>query len=163
MRSCLMESGHYTASFDDLLDVDSNGNAIKTNNNQGLYVLAEYQVYRERLDPQQRLAVFARYGIANDDINQIGRYVGGGLVYTGLFVGRDEDQLGLAIATNGDKYRQKQQNSGTPVDGNETTIELSYRAPLLPWLSLQPDIQWIKNPGMNPARSEEHTSELQSH
>jgi len=144
---------HYTASFDDLLDVDSNGNAIKRKTNQGLYVLAEYQVYRESPDPQQGLAVFARYGVANEDINQIGRYLGAGLVYTGPFSGRDEDQLGLAIAiaTNGDKYRQQQQSIGSPVDASEITLELSYRAQLLAWLAVQPDVQWVRNPGMNPA------------
>jgi porin len=143
----------YSESFDDLVDTDGGGDPVKRKNNQGIYLLGEYTAYREKLDPQQGLAIFARYGIANDDINQIDSYLGLGLAYTGLFPGRDEDQLGLgiAVASNGDKYKQIQQDNGSPVEGSETTIELSYRAQVLPWLAIQPDIQWIKNPGMDPA------------
>ncbi len=142
---------HYTASFDDLLDTNASGNPVKRHNNQGAYVLGEFQVYREHANSPQGLAVFARYGVANQNINRISHYLGAGLVYTGLFAGRDKDQLGLAVAIayNGDKYIQKQWNSGTAVDASETTVELSYRSTVLPWLTLQPDIQWIKNPGTN--------------
>jgi len=143
----------YSESFDDLVDTDGGGDPVKRKNNQGVYLLGEYTAYREKHDPQQGLAVFARYGIANDDINQVDSYLGLGLAYTGLFPGRDEDQLGLgiAVASNGDKYKQSQQDNGSLVEGSETTIELSYRARVLPWLAIQPDIRWIKNPGMDPA------------
>lgn len=69
-----------------------------------------------------------------------------------LFPGRDDDQLGLAIAiaNNGGKYKQQQLNDGNSVDDKETIIELSYRMQLLPWFAVQPDIQWIRNPGMDP-------------
>mgnify|MGYP000076412543 CR=1 FL=1 len=70
-----------------------------------------------------------------------------------MFPGRDKDQLGLALAVarNGDKYKQQQQAIGKPVEDRESVIELSYRTQLLPWLMMQPDIQWIKNPNMDPA------------
>ncbi len=69
---------------------------------------------------------------------------------------RDKDQLGIgvAIASNGNKYKQQQAALGNPVDDSETTIELTYRIHINPWLAVQPDIHWIKNPGMNPALSD---------
>jgi porin len=40
-----------------------------------------------------------------------------------------------------------------PVRGTETLIELTYQAQVTPWLQIQPDAQFIVNPGgglMNP-------------
>ena len=88
----------YSAAFDDISSTDSDGNPLKRKNNQGAYLLGEYTVYREATDPRQGLAVFARYGIANSDINQVGSFFGAGMVYTGLFPGRGADRLGLAVA-----------------------------------------------------------------
>lgn len=146
----------YSKAFDDLIDLDAGGNPVQRKKNQGIYLLGEYQLYRESFDSNQGMAIFARYGLANDDINQLQNYFGAGLVYTGLFPGRDEDQLGLAIAiaSNGDKFKLQQQNSGSPVEDKETTIELTYRTQILPWLVIQPDVQFIKNPGMDPAISD---------
>ena len=45
-----------------------------------------------------------------------------------------------------------------PVRGNETVLELTYQAAVTPWLTVQPDFQYIFNPGggqpglKNPAR-----------
>jgi porin len=35
------------------------------------------------------------------------------------------------------------------VDDAEVAIELSYRAQITPWLALQPDLQYIVNPGFD--------------
>jgi porin len=40
---------------------------------------------------------------------------------------------------------------GTPVDLAETAFELTYSDRITPWLSVQPDIQYIVNPGTHPA------------
>ena len=41
-----------------------------------------------------------------------------------------------------------QQQSGS--DSSETTLELTWQQPLNRWLSLQPDVQRIINPGADP-------------
>jgi porin len=41
--------------------------------------------------------------------------------------------------------------SGDDVDGGETNIEVTYRAALTDWLTLQPNVQYVINPGTNPA------------
>ena len=147
---------YYSEKFDDLMDIDSNDNPIRRNNNQGIYALAEYEFFRESDLSKQGATAFVRYGIANDDVNQIDSYFGTGIVYTGLLPGRNEDQFGIAIAiaSNGSKYKQWQISEGNRVDDRETAIELSYRMQVFPWLAIQPDLQWIKNPSMDPSISD---------
>lgn len=72
-------------------------------------------------------------------------YVGSGLVYTGLIPGRDDDQVGLAMAMaqNGDAFN----DANTDLEDYELTIEGTYRFQVNPWLVVQPDIQYVINPG----------------
>lgn len=60
----------------------------------------------KRDDPSQGLALFARAGLANKHVNRFSAYTGAGAVYTGLFPGRDSDQLGLgfALVHDGEPY-----------------------------------------------------------
>lgn len=140
---------HFTARFDDVLATDSAGDPVQRSGNQGVYVLAERVLYREPESPEQGLAVFGRFGIADDDVNQFDRYLGVGGVYTGLVPGRDEDRLGLAvaIADNGDPFEEAQRLAGESVDSREINVELTYRLQVTPWLALQPDIQYVADPG----------------
>ena len=143
----------YTAKFDDLLDVDENGDPVKRIDNMGIYVLAEQEVFRESSVPGQGLALFARFGIANGNINQFDFYLGYGFAYTGLIPGRDEDQIGFAVAHayNGKKHKQLMEMQGTPADDAETNLEFTYRGQVTPWLGVQPNLQYVINPGTDPA------------
>ena len=143
----------YTAQFESVLDTDGFGNPLRRTGNRGAYVLVDQRVYRESPDSDQGLSMFMRAGIANYKVNQLSGYRGGGLVYTGLFGGRDEDQLGLAVATavNGTVFKQAQSNAGAPVDGTEIAIEMTYAAQISPVFTVQPDIQYIINPGTDPS------------
>ena len=143
---------HYTAHFDDLVDTDGAGQPLRRDNNQGAYVIAEGTLYNEPDDATQGLAVYGRYGIANDDINTLRDYLGAGVVYTGLIPGRPQDKLGLAAADarTGNKYRSAMQLAGTPTTAGELAVELTYHAELTAWLSMQPDVQYIVDPGADP-------------
>jgi carbohydrate-selective porin (OprB family) len=45
--------------------------------------------------------------------------------------------------------------AGMPFEPGETVIEATYRARLMPWLKLQPDLQYVVNPGRrDPDRAE---------
>jgi porin len=142
----------YTAKFDDLAEVDEAGNPILRTGNHGIYGLAEQTVYREKDNPAQGLALFVRLGVADTSVNQFGFYTGGGFVYTGLIPGRDEDQVGFAIAAahNGSRFKRAQRNIGRPVNHAEVALEFTYRVQILPWLAVQPDIQYVINPGTEP-------------
>ncbi len=112
---------------------------------QGIYAHLAVPITSEAGASDQGLSGWLRAGVANGDVLRFSAYAGGGLVYTGLFPGHDEDQAGLAIShvTFSKAYRAA--NPGRlPA---ETDIELTYQLDLTPGLKLQPDIQYIRHPG----------------
>ena len=95
-------------------------------------------------------AGFVRLGSANDNVNQFGDYYGAGITWTGKLF-QQEDQIGLAIASaqNGDAFRRSENQAGNHWHKAETAIELTYGTRITPWLYVQPDIQYIINPGVD--------------
>jgi porin len=144
---------HYTTDFESVLPREDGGDPRSQNGTQGLYALLEGDLYAEPGQTRQGLSGFLRVGVADDAVNRIGTYAGAGLVYTGLLPARAEDVLGLGVsaAWNGDDFKQAQAAAGTPVRDAEMTFELSYWMPLLSWLSVQLDAQFIRNPSTDPA------------
>lgn len=116
----------------------------------GLYGLAQ-QLVHEEPDDRGRLTVFARLGLTNDEVERIGAYAGGGAVYTGVIAGRPEDAAGLGVAhaRNGSPFLRSRRTSDVRLERGETVVELTYRIQLSDRLGLQPDIQWIVDPGMD--------------
>ncbi len=143
---------HYTAKFPDLIDTDDNGDPVQRSNNSGAYLLAEKRLYDATDDGARGLDGFMRIGFANHDVNRLAHYVQLGAVYTGLLSGRPEDQVGLsmAIATTGSKYRDLLARDGVATTRNEMGWELTYRAPVKSWLTIQPGIQYVVHPDSNP-------------
>ena len=117
-----------------------------THRSQGVYVLGERSLYVEQGRPAQGLAGFVRLGFAPEETQQVDWSGAAGLRYHGLFDGRDDDIAGIALATSraGNLYRNL---NGS--DRYETNLELTYRAQIKPWLTLQPDVQYIINPNMD--------------
>lgn len=117
--------------------------------NDGLYMMVEQRLSRIGMEGERGLAGWLRLGFADERFNPIGHNLSGGLVYTGPSAARSEDQFGIAVsrAQFGAPYRAAMAAAGTPATRSEMGIELSYRAVLAPWLSIQPDLQYIINPG----------------
>ena len=141
----------FTAAFDDLIETTSLGNPVQRHDNRGAYAGFEDPIWsREEHDPFD-LAGFVRAGIASDDVNPIASYFGLGLVVTGPFEARPADKLGvaLAIANVGDKYRTLIQASSGSAAAREINFEMTYQLPLMDGVVVQPDLQWINNPGAN--------------
>jgi porin len=140
----------YTTSLDHLSKVESSGEPVKQHGTYGLYGLAEYDVYHEPGDTDQELTLFGRAGMADPRVNRFSQYYGGGLVYTGLFPGRKFDQTGLgaAAALNGKYYKWSQRRAGRSVDTAEITLEVTHSIFVNPNLIIQPDVQYVMNPGM---------------
>lgn len=137
------------------VDRDASDEVVSAQDNWGVYGLGEAQIFTEQ-DPRQGLAGFVRYGIAKRDINQLQNYFGAGLVYTGLWPGREQDQFGLAVASAGlsGTYRRQQRAVGAEPASRETTIELTYRTQLTPWLALQPSYQYVIDPSAMRSRDD---------
>lgn len=139
----------YSAEVDRIASAAADGTGDRRSGNHGMYLLGERVVYREPRAPQRGLTAFVRLGFADSEVNAVGGYAGGGAVYTGPFPARPQDRLGLGVAAAmaGHDFEQASEAAGVPVDGAEVAIELTYQMPLTPWLSLQPDLQYIVNPG----------------
>ena len=143
----------YTGRFGDLRAPLHADEPVERDGNEGLYMLVERRLTREATDDPQGLAGWVRLGFANETLNAVERYFGGGLTYTGPFAGRDEDQVGIAVGTVefGDPFRRGLLLEGDQVGAREVIVEATYHAPVTRWLTLQPDLQYVINPGGRPA------------
>jgi len=143
----------YTARASDRIEVDALGNPLQRFD-QGAYILAERTLMAEQGNPGQGLSGFVRFGVVNKDVYQADWSGSVGLNYQGLFDGRDGDAAGIAVTTShaGSKYRDSQFLLGSATDSSESVIEVTYRAQLQPWLALQPTVQYILDPNMDPTR-----------
>lgn len=145
-----------TTELEDLNDQDINGNPVRRDGTHGLYGLLEHRVYREPEqvgDLDQGLVLFLQLGYADPKVNRFSQYFGGGLVYRGLFPGRERDEtgFGFAIARNGTDFKSAQRAAGLPVDNEEVALELTHALFLTPSIILQPDFQYVINPGTDPS------------
>jgi porin len=118
---------------------------VTRGNDKGAYLIGERKIFSEE-DPKQGLGIFGQFGKTQGDRNFIATYYGAGLHYTGLIPDRDDDitTVGVASAHHGGQYKGFDQGAATA----ETAFEFSYRAPIAYGLTLQPDIQYIMNPGL---------------
>jgi porin len=121
----------------------------------GIYGVIDQMLYRVPSTNDQGLSAFARAGGVPNDRNLIDFYADGGVVYKGLTPGRPNDRVGIAaaFARVGDNARGLDADIGLfgnffyPVRTSEAVIELTYLAQLKPWLLVQPDLQYVINPG----------------
>lgn len=133
---------------------ERNGWMGQRDRNKGAYVLGEYRLFQEKSDAYQGLSGFARYGLANGQVNRLSSYIGTGLVYTGLIKGRPRDQLGLAVAMpfNSEDYENELPQFGIEPAGYEMNLETTYRLQVKNFSFVQLDLQYIVNPGLTQQR-----------
>jgi len=142
--------GHwrFTTTFDDLLQVDADGVPLQRDGSHGTYAFVEGELWRSAAGAR-RLTGVARVGVASPDVNPVHHTLRLGLVLHSPFADGGEDQLGLALATlrNGDPYRRSAYAGGMPLLRSETNVELTWRLAVNDWLTVQPNLQWVDNPG----------------
>ncbi|MGI9142450.1 MAG: carbohydrate porin [Fluviibacter sp.] len=121
-----------------------------------IYGLVDQTIWREAGTETQGLSAFTRVTYnPQTDRNLVTWYFDAGLAYVGLFGGRPQDILGLGFGwakftpyLNGPIAAQNNTNgTQTPLVKPESLIELTYQAPINPWLTLQPFLQYAVNPG----------------
>lgn len=142
----------YSTDLPEWTSVNAGGSVQRTGGSRGLYVLAEGRLFREPGTDSQGLSAFGRVGWADEQHNRFTRYVGAGLVYTGLLPERDADQVGLAVASarNGAAYEAAQRRGGRSVASTEVNLEATYAASVTSWLTLIGDVQYVANPNTDP-------------
>jgi porin len=155
---------NYVASKGIPLPPISPGPASTHSGNYGIYFLADQTLWREvgKEDPaQQGLVGFFRVAGAPADRNLASWGIDGGLVYKGLIPTRDWDTLALAASYLhiSDDLRRAQGDINATLAGfgvpaafperadYEAVLELSYKAQLTAWWTLQPSVQRVFHPG----------------
>jgi porin len=132
---------HYTTRGTDLITGDPHPN-------EGIYFLSEHTLSAMQNNPDQGLSGFVRFGTASRDVYQADWTGSIGLRYHGLIAGRNDDDAGIALTYNhaSSKYR-----TSTGSESNETSVEATYRFQIKSWFALQPVVQFISNPAMDPS------------
>jgi porin len=121
----------------------------------GLYAIVEQMIWRAPDTKDSGLGVFLRLAGSPSDRNQVDFYADGGINYKGLLPDRGDDVLGLGlayarvsdVASGLDRDVNFFNGTQHPVRDHEMALELTYRAQLTPWWTVQPDVQVIFHPG----------------
>jgi len=139
----------------------SNGLAAEHRGDLSFYAVADQMLWRAREDPNHTLNAFARVmGAPQADRNLIAFSMNAGLIVHEPFRYRPDDTLGLGMGyvrvssqvagydRDVNAYGALAQSSTfIPVQGGETYVEATYQRQMRPWWQLQPDIQYVLNPG----------------
>ncbi|HVE21662.1 MAG TPA: carbohydrate porin [Acidocella sp.] len=127
----------------------SNGNPIMHHGNYSLYAVMDQTVWQSRADSSRNLNIFARIMGAPATQNLIDFSFNGGVTLAAPFPGRDNDQAGIdfGLGKVSGRAASLDCDEGVTVQGTEALIELTYQAQVTPWLILQPDLQYVVNPG----------------
>jgi porin len=110
----------------------------------GMYLSFCQMVYKENAqkDDSQGLGLFARFGCADGDVNEIHKFWSTGAQYQGLLPGRDEDVLAVGVAQGIVSHQAAPGRAS-----RETVLEAYYRIAVSKWLSLSPHVQYVGSPG----------------
>ena len=135
-----------------------------------VYGVMDQMIWRSKDDANRNLNFYMRPMFAPfQDRNLISFSVDAGLTLHEPFPGRDNDTFGLAMGvarvSNGrsgyDKdLRFYEPSVYTPVRGTETFIEGTYQIQATKWLQIQPDLQYVFNPGAGIANPNDPTQKI---
>ena len=132
----------------------SDGVAAMHRGNYSVYGVVDQTLWQPKDSPRSLNTFFSAMG-APGDRNLLSFSTYGGLTLTDPLPGRDNDTAGVYVgvvkvsgqAANLDRAKAFFSGVNIPTRGAETLIELTYQAQVTPWLQVQPDLQFILNPG----------------
>lgn len=156
-----------TESFDDqefdntglsLADPASTGNPREHRGNYAFYAVADQMLWNDANDPDGDRAInfFVRaMGTPAEDRNLIDFSLNAGFTFHEPFPGRSDDSCGIGMgyakvsdgAAGLDRDTAFFTGSSFPVQTGETFVEATYQYQLTPWCQVQPDFQYVFNPG----------------
>ncbi|MDD1978065.1 MULTISPECIES: carbohydrate porin [Pseudomonas] len=139
------------------------GQAYRSSSSKhGFWLGAQQQVTSQASDHSRGLSVFANATLHDKKTNAIDNYVQAGVVYKGPFDARAKDDIGFALARVhvNPAYRKNakalNQANGVsdyndplfrPIQDTEYSAELYYGIHLADWLTVRPNLQYIRHPG----------------
>ena len=134
----------------------SSGIAATHRGDYGIYAVVDQMLWVDPEEPDRSISVFTRImGTPEVNRNLVTFSANLGVNFKEPFLGRDDDTFGLGMgyakvssgAAGLDRDTQTYSGAYTPIRSNETFIEATYQYEVAPWLQLQPDVQYIMNPG----------------
>lgn len=150
------------ASFDDqhfdtagvsLASPFTSGSPFSHRSDQSIYATIDQQIY-SGASGSETVSVFARAMAAPADRNLVDFNLDGGIVFAGFVPGREKDSFGVMAAyshISGDAKKLDEDVLGfggvTFVRKSEWVLEANYIAQIVPGWTLQPDFQYVWNPG----------------
>jgi porin len=164
-RTAKLGAWYNTETFDDLA-VDTNGVPLASPSSNGLprqhrgnyaiYATLDQLLFQDANDPFKTLNGFVRVmGTPLGDQNLIALSMNAGLALHKPIPHRQDDTLGIGVgytqvgsgAAASDAATGLYGSTFTPVRNGEAYVELTYQYTVFPWLQLQPDFQYVFNPG----------------
>jgi len=126
------------------------------NGNWAVYAVADQMIWVDPEEPDRNLNVFIRaMGTPLSDRNLISFSLNAGITFHEPIPHRDDDTFGIGMgyarvsgSVSGlDHDTAFFTGAFTPIRSGETFLELTYQYQATPWWQLQPDIQYVFNPG----------------
>jgi porin len=133
----------------------SSGTPASHHGDYALYAVADQMLWHSEAVDDRVLSFFTRVmGTPQADRNLIDFSLNAGLTLHEPIFGRDDDTMGIGmgyahVSSRAAALDQDQTNFGTftPKRTSETFVEAMYQYQVTPWWQLQPDFQYIFNPG----------------
>ncbi|OYV36138.1 MAG: hypothetical protein B7Z80_16465, partial [Rhodospirillales bacterium 20-64-7] len=132
-----------------------NGVPATHHGDYSIYAVMDQSIWQSKADNSRSVNLFARVMGAPAAQNLISFSLNGGVTLAAPLPGRDNDQAGLDVgvgkvsgrAAGLDRDGRHYNGTNAPVRTTETLVEATYQAQLSPSVILQPDIQYVINPG----------------
>lgn len=127
-----------------------------------MWLGVQQQITSRASDNSRGLSVFANGTMHDKKTNAVDNYVQAGVVYKGLFDARAKDDIGFALARVhvNPAYRKNAEASNQaravydyddpsylPPQDTEYSAELYYGVHVTNWLTVRPNLQYIRHPG----------------
>ena len=145
---------HFDAAGLSLANPASTGAALMHRGNFSIYAVVDQAVWRDPAGSRS-IGVFARVMGAPGDRNPIDLSVNAGINVKAPLPGRENDSFGIGygLAHVSARLAALDRDAGSfsgsvyPVRSAEHFAELTYQVQVAPWWILQPDLQYVWNPG----------------
>ena len=126
------------------------GSTETASNSYGFYWHADQMVWQEDPGSDQGLTLWSAFVLSpQQNISKLPFQVNSGIVYKGLVPARDHDttMLGFVYGNFSDDYAGTVAATGAGTPSYEIALEAGYRIQVTKFAYIQPNVQWIINPG----------------
>ena len=147
-----------------LADPASDGAPVSRHGNDSIYGVVDQTVWQSRIDNSRTLNLFGRVMGAPDRQNLIDFFFNSGITLVAPLPGRDSDEAGIdfGIGRVSSRAAGLDQDSGAPRRTTEELLEFTYQATLTGWFVLQPDLQYVINPGAGALNPDQPSAKLRN-